>query len=892
MTSLEQSNELMQWYNDTTHLFMSRGYLEQGQGILEKIKDIGDHAESILKIEGFSDKLQEYIKRGYYIIPTPVWKNFNSKSKESSISCFGVDIGDTVESILLKAGEIGMQNKIGGGSSGYFGNIRPRGAKIGEDGKSNGTVAMMEIYQTISNIISQPNRRGHFSATLDIEHDDFHEFIRIRSEGHPIQDLSFSVSIGDDFMNRLLKGDEDCVERFRKVVKSRYETGFPYIFFRDTVNRNTVDVYKDNGHVIKHSNMCVHGDTLILTDKGYLPIQELADTYQNIWNGKEFSRSFVSKTGENQKLLRVVTDSGQELECTPYHKFHVQEGYDKGTGRNTFKLYEKRAHELQKGDKLIKFNLPIIEGSNTLDFAYDNGFYTGDGYTVSERIQGIYLYGEKKELLPFLKSVYRTNMNSNSNRITCYSNTLKHKYFVPDASYSIESRLEWLSGLTDADGCVTNNNGSQSIQLVSIHFNFLKKVQLMLQTLGVNAKIKPRAKAAQRLMPKNNGTGEYGFYNCKDSWILLISGNGLFQLSELGFKTNRLKWVSAKPNRDAAYFIKIESVEEVEGLHDTYCFNEPIEHKGMFNGILTGNCHEIALPDTEDETFVCNLLGMNIEKFDEWKDNDAVEVGIYFMDAMLTDFITKNEDSYYMQSAVRFAKRHRAMGMGASGYHDYLQERMIPFESMQAKGINNRIFKTIKDQAYAASEKMAQVYGRPEYLSSNEYKRRHTTLLCVAPNTSSAFVTGQQSQSIEPHVSNYYVKDVAKMRIPIKNRNLVKLLEEKGENKDHVWEDILQHKGSVQHLPFLSEEEKQVFKTFSEISQLEILIQASSRQNHIDQSQSLNLMIPANLPIEDTAFLIIKAWELGIKTLYYQLNVSAAQELNIAGLARCISCEG
>lgn len=688
----------MKWYNDTTHLFMSRGYLEQGQGILEKIKDIGDHAENILKIEGFSDKLQDYIKRGYYIIPTPVWKNFNAKSKESSISCFGVDIGDTVESIIFKAGEVGIQNKIGGGSSGYFGNIRPRGAKIGEDGKSNGTVAMMEIYQTISNIISQPNRRGHFSATLDIEHDDFHEFIRIRSEGHSIQDLSFSVSIGDEFMEKLLKGDEECTERFRKVIKSRYETGFPYIFFRDTVNRNTVDVYKDQDRVIKHSNMCVSGNTLILTDKGYLPIKELTNTYQEIWNGEQFSKSYISKTGENQKLIKVgveiiYLDGFEEvkyLECTEYHKWYDVDHE------------ELRTIELSIGEELYRWKTP----------------------------------------------------NS-----------------------------------------------------------VIKKATVV-------------------------------------------------------------------------------RIDPVKGLHDTYCFNEPLEHKGMFNGILTGQCHEIALPNTTEETFVCNLLGMNIEKFDEWRNNDAVEVGIYFMDAMLTDFIEKNRDSHYMQSAVRFAERHRAMGMGASGYHDYLQERMIPFESMKAKGINNLIFKTIKDKAYQASEKMAKEYDKPSYLESEKYNRRHTTLLCVAPNTSSAFIMGQQSQSIEPHISNYYVKDVAKIRIPIKNKNLIKLLEEKGENKDHVWEDILQHKGSVQHLPFLTDEEKQVFKTFSEISQLEILIQASSRQNHIDQSQSLNLMIPANLPIEDTAFLVIKAWELKIKTLYYQLNVSAAQELNIAGLARCISCEG
>src|SRR5690606_1594196 len=295
MTFLAQSEDsTMKWYNDTTHIFMSRGYLNQGQGVLEKIKSIGDHAENILGIEGFSNKIQDYIKKGYYIIPTPVWKNFNADSKESAISCFGVYISDSVKSILKKASEVGMQNKIGGGSSGYFGDIRPRGAKIGFGGQSNGTVSMMEIYQSISNIISQPSRRGHFSASLDIEHDDFDEFIRLRTEGHPIQDLSFSVCIGDDFMNKVLSGDEWAVERFRKVVKARYDTVFPYIFFKDTVNKNTVDVYKDKNLKIHHSNMCQPESATILKkfDDGSSRIVTLKDISvgDTIWSGKKWTK--------------------------------------------------------------------------------------------------------------------------------------------------------------------------------------------------------------------------------------------------------------------------------------------------------------------------------------------------------------------------------------------------------------------------------------------------------------------------------------------------------------------------------------------------------------------------------------------------------------------------
>lgn len=547
----------MNWYNTITDTFMNRGYLRENQTIQEKIKEISLHSNSILQKKGFAEKLEKYLSKGFYIVPTPVWKNFNPISTESPISCFGVYIEDSVESILLKAAEVGIQNKIGGGSSGTFRAVRGRGGNISGGGKSNGSVSMMEIYEKVSDIISQPNRRGHFSATQDIEHFDANEFLRLRSEGHPIQNLSFSVSIGDSFMEDLLEEKEEAIEKLRKVVKCRYETGFPYLFFKDTVNNNTVDVYKDKQATIWHSNMC----------------------------------------------------------------------------------------------------------------------------------------------------------------------------------------------------------------------------------------------------------------------------------------------------------------------------------------------HEIALPNGPDETFVCNLLGMNIETYDEWKDTDAVEVGIYFMDSMLTDFIEKNKDSFLMKNAVKFAKNHRAMGMGASGYHNYLQSKNVPFESMEAKFINTEIFSTIKKQAYAASKKMALEFGKPKMLKEGKYDRRHTTLLAVAPNTSSSFIMRQQSQSIEPHVSNYYVKDVAKTRITVKNRYLENLLIDLNKNTEDVWRSIMKKKGSVQHLDFLSEEQKRVFKTFGEISQLEVLIQASARQKHIDQSQSLNLMVPEGTTPEDVAYLLIKAWKLGVKTLYYQLNVSAVQEFG-KSITECDSCAG
>lgn len=300
-------------------------------------------------------------------------------------------------------------------------------------------------------------------------------------------------------------------------------------------------------------------------------------------------------------------------------------------------------------------------------------------------------------------------------------------------------------------------------------------------------------------------------------------------------------------------------------------------------------CSEIMLPDNEEESFVCDLSSMNIFRYDEWKDTNAVELLVYFLDAVMTEFIQKASKIEFMRRAVTFAERHRALGIGWIGWHSFLQSKMIPFESMEAKLLNAQIAKNIKEKAYAASQKMAGEYGEPEVLKG--FGRRNTTLLAIAPTKSSAFILGQVSEGIEPHRTNYYIKDLQKGKFTVKNQQLEQLLRDKGQDTDAVWSSILKHGGSVQHLDFLSEYEKNVFKTFAEISPKEVVIQAAQRQKYVDQSQSLNLMIHPSIPVKDVNALIIEAWKLGVKSLYYQISVNAAQSFSRNILA-CASCEG
>lgn len=359
-----------------------------------------------------------------------------------------------------------------------------------------------------------------------------------------------------------------------------------------------------------------------------------------------------------------------------------------------------------------------------------------------------------------------------------------------------------------------------------------------------------------------------------------------------GDQQKRTIWAKVLQRRVEMGYPYIFFTDTVNNNKPAWYDEHPITHSNL--------CSEIALPDNERWSFVCNLSSMNVLHYDEWKDTDAVETMIYFLDAVMSEFIEKletlrdatdSEDTgtfYFMERAYNFAKENRALGLGVLGWHSLLQSKMIAFESVEASLLNEEIHKTISERAKTASQDLAVTFGEPEVLKGTGY--RNATTMAIAPTTSSAFIIGQVSQSIEPLFSNYYVKDMSKIKTTIKNKYLVELLEEKGQNTPEVWADIKNHDGSVIHLNFLSDHEKNVFKTFAEINQYEIINQASVRQRFIDQSQSLNIMInPAMTSAKEMNQLHLYAWENGVKSLYYQHSTSAAQEFYRSSV--CLACE-
>lgn len=684
------------WLNDKSREFLSRGYVREGQTAEQRVREIAEAAEKYLGIEGYADKFEDYMSRGWFSLSSPVWANYGLE-RGLPCSCNGSYIEDTMDSILTKVGELGTMDKHGAGTSAFFGALRERGSSISSGGSSNGPVHFMELFDKVTSVISQSNvRRGSMAAYLPVDHPDILEFLKIKSEGNPIQDLSIGVCISDEWMEGLLNKDKEKLKIWGEIIKKRFESGYPYVFFTGTANKNAPKVYKDKEIKIHASNLCVAWDSVILTKNGHEEIHTLENKEVEVWNGKEWSKTTVRKTGENQKLLRIKVEMidpdkdiclwSSYLDCTEYHKFYLQDGSI------------KKAKDLKNWDLLLPFKLD--DGSE-----YKNLVVTVEGQKV---------------------------------------------------------------------------------------------------------------------------TG------------------------------------------------------------DTYCVNEPLEHKAVFNGILTGNCNEISLSSDKDSSFVCVLSSINLLHWDDLKDTDAIETMAYFLDTVTEEYIKKTNGVKFMEAPNKFAREQRAVGLGVLGWHSYLQSKIIPFESMEAKMLNSQIFSALNKKSLAASKEMAEKYGEPLLLEG--YGERMVTRLAVAPTTSSSFILGQVSQGIEPQNSNYYVKKLAKGSFTYKNPYLKSLLKDKDKDDQETWKSILERGGSVQHLDFLSQEEKDVFKTFGEISQKEIVIQAAARQKHLDQSQSLNLMIPPETTIKEVSQLMIFGWQQGVKGYYYQKGVNPSQMLS-RSINECRSCE-
>jgi ribonucleoside-diphosphate reductase alpha chain len=912
------SNEY-RWLTDLSRQFLERDYLVDGQSVEERVDIICDTAERILKKPGFANKFKENLKKGWYSLSSPIWSNFGT-ARGLPISCFGSYICDSMESILYTHAEVGMMTKHGGGTSAYFGNLRGRGESIRQNGQSSGSVHFMSMFENLINVVSQgTTRRGNFAAYLPIDHKDIVEFIGIRNEGHMIQDLSFGVCVSDAWMQSMVDGDKDKRVIWAKVLESRANKGYPYIFFTDNVNNNKPDCYKNLP--ITHSNLCITGDQLVVTSTGMKRVYDLFKTqaFLTLFDGeKSVSASPMKLIEKSVDVYEIITEAGRSHKVTGYHKVKTDKG-----------MIE--CNSLSPGVKICVQQKKGLFGSNHApEKAFLFGLYQGDGTQTDENVF-IDLWENdfdlKSEIEACVKTVYKQNnwLNYKVNvpnrgeyersttiptffdqlpseggvkKLRLQSAKLKQDGFqkghIPDWIWAADEVTQWqyLRGLLFTDGTVELGNSKGNpiqVSITSTNFEWLQEIQILMSNLGLKPSIHLSGEEGRQLLPDGHGGRKQ--YLCKAKYRLIISNkpDAITVEKATGFLSRKNVQLEDRIYRDNTK--KFDTVKEVKyvGKEDVYCTTvQSDEHMWVCNSFVTSNCTEIFLPDSEDESFVCDLSSMNILYFDEWKDTDAVELLTYFLDAVMTEFIEKGKKVEFMSRPVRFAERHRALGIGWLGYHSYLQSKMIPFESMEAKYANVTIAKNIKEAAYKASAKLAQEYGEPEVLKG--YGRRNSTLLAIAPTKSSAFIMGQVSENTEPNRTNIVIKDLQKGKYTMKNTYLESLLETKGKNDEVTWSNILKNGGSVQHLDFLTKYEKDVFKTFGEITPREIIIQAAQRQKYIDQGQSLNIMIHPSIPIKDVNALIIEGWQMKIKSFYYQYSINAAQNF-ARNILACASCE-
>ena len=649
---------------------LEKSYLLKSNGkIIERPQDMFLRTAITLQLGNIELIKQTYdmMSLGFYTHASPTLFNSGTNHMQLS-SCFLLGTNDDLTDIATTWNSCAQISKWSGGIGLHVSNIRAKNSLIkGTNGKSNGLVPFLRVFNDIARWIDQGGKRpGSIAIYLEPHHPDIFEFLDLRKnfgeENMRARDLFLSLLVSDLFMKQVEAGGDwyllsadDCPgltdtygddfemlywkyvneNKYRKkvdarklwtaIMDSQIETGMPYICYKDAINKKC---NQKNIGIIRSSNLCVHEETKILTSKGYQIIKSLENQNVNIWNGSEWSNVKVKKTGTNKNLVRVKLSNGAYLDCTPEHKFYTIKNY------HSEKINEIMAKDLKKDDKLIKFELPKaieLENPEQFNYPYTHGFFCGDGttydnYSKTTKYPKTFLYGDKKKLLEHL--TYSSVTESNNRLNVILPKDMASKFTVP-FNASLHDKLRWLEGYSDADGSITKNGTNEALQICSINKEFLLDIRMMLQTMGIESKVTKSRNEGERLMPDGNGGNK--MFECQKTYRLLVSSSGLYMLSKLGYKPKRLVFTERLPQRNAEQFVKVISVKQSYQNVDTYCFTEPLKHMGVFNGILTGQCAEITEYSDHQEYAVCNLASIALKSFVKpWNPSDKLSKWVIF----------------------------------------------------------------------------------------------------------------------------------------------------------------------------------------------------------------------------------------------------------------------
>lgn len=822
---------------------------------------LGIHGDDI------KDALQTYdlMSKKYFIHATPTLFNAGTNRPQMS-SCFLLSSDDSINGIYDTLQECANISKYAGGIGMHIHSIRAKGSKIrGTNGSSTGIIPMLRVFNNTARYVNQSGRRnGSIAVYLEPWHADIENFLELRkphgSEEERTRDLFLALWISDLFMKRvkengtwslmcpdMCKGLSDVYgEEFErlyekyeaegkynkqvpaqkiwfKILESQIESGQPYMLYKDACN---IKSNQKNIGTIKSSNLCVAPETPILTSTGYQTINSLKDQDVEVWNGNEFSKTTIKQTGKMQKLITVKFSNGMEVRCTPYHKIYIQM-------EDTIKVIEAR--EAVLGMKLINNGLPFIEN----------------------------VHGEVKDKF----------------------NTL-----------------------FEAIGKFINDNGKIHMKLTSPDKPSLCTLLLDLQTIGINSEVIKDGNMFSLVLDANNTS-------------LMMKNN---VPSTIGNEIN----------------ITIAGIIDNNEYDDTYCFTEPKENKGMFNGVIMGNCTEIVEYTDDNETSVCNLASIALPsfvgvdgQFDYGKLHDVTKV------------ITKNLNKvidvnfYPVEKARRSNLNHRPIGIGVQGLADLFVMMRFPFESAEAAQLNKNIFETIYHAALESSMEIAKKrheYAMEmkniaidsdryneiiRYLKSNpdnkypgayssfegspasqgilqydmwgvkpsdrynweelkesiqKYGLRNSLLLAPMPTASTSQILGF-NECFEAFTSNIYKRKTLAGEFILVNKYLINDLIQLGIWDKNLKDQIIIADGSIQGIPNIPQELKELYKTVWEIKQKVVIDMAADRGAFICQSQSMNLFVE-DPDFKKLSSMHFYAWSKGLKTgMYYLRSKPRAQ---------------
>jgi ribonucleoside-diphosphate reductase alpha chain len=922
------------------------------------------HGKDIDRVKESYDALSQ----GYFIHATPTLFNSGTDHPQLS-SCFLLTMkDDSIKGIYETLGDCAQISKWAGGIGLAIHNIRARGSRIGgTNGESTGIVPMLKVFNDTAKYVNQGGKRnGSFAIYLEPWHADIEDFLRLKlnqgAEEDRARDLFYGLWIPDLFMARVeedadwtLMCPHECpglsdvhgiafndlymkYERegkgrrkvsakklWQMVLDAQIQTGTPYLCYKDAANAKSNQQHLGT---IKSSNLCVAPETMVLTREGHYPIKSLCDSEVEVWNGDKWSKTTVRKTGDNQKLIKVTLSDGSMLDCTPYHKFILNDGERKETRKAIMESPRIEAQHLKPGMKLVRWLAPIISNNTDGDFKYPytHGFFCGDGtYSNHGVTPMISLYGEKKKLIEHID--IRTssgNEDALGRRNVYLYRDIEKKYSVP-VNASLDNKLKWLAGLVDADGTAIEGTNT-SIQIGSINYEFLTNVQLMLQTLGVKAKVKLMRGPETRIMP--DGRGGSKEYNCKPLYRILIRGEDVSSMINMGFMTYRVVLVQNPVKHSAMRDVTVVAVEDNGRYDDTYCFNEPLNHAGVFNGILTSQCTEILEYTAPDETAVCNLGSLALPKF--------IEDGKFNFEKLrqYTTILTRNLDividkNFYPTPECRKSNmRHRPIGIGIQGLADVFAILRMPWTSAEAAKLNREIFENIyyasalesmigastdiwRNQgldtalAYPSFDGSPMSQGKMQYDLWNETPAttyldweklrklcrlgmRNSLLVAPMPTASTSQILGN-NECFEPFTSNLYTRRVLAGDFVVVNKYLVEDLVRLGLWTSETRTSIIANSGSIQSMSELPSELRELYKTAWEIPQKTLINMARDRAPFICQSQSLNLFLsePSYAKMSSMHFY---AWKTGLKTGCYYLRTRAVSSAQKFTVEPCLTC--